>query len=91
MSKERNYFPTHATPQAYIDVDKFIEFDSEELPEILGWMVGGKYKLELLVEEVSESKDGEQEAIRGRFKIIDVSAKRSDMPHHLEKLVHGTS
>lgn len=91
MSKEQNFFPSKASPDSFVDVPKYIEFDSEELPEILGWMVGGRYHVELFLEQESESKDGDgQERIRSRFKILDVKTKAGDMPDHIRKLINNT-
>lgn len=66
-----------------------ISLDEDDLPEIKSWKVGGKYKLEVEVEQTSISKDeefdgpvigqtGERESkrrpIRARFKILNVKA-----------------
>lgn len=58
-----------------------IRFDEEDLPEVKGWKVGGKYKLTLEVEQMSMSKGdeyGEMEhskkpLTRGSFKVLSVT------------------
>ena len=88
-AKDKNY--NNPKPEAYIEYDKFIEFDSEEVPAILNWGIGNRYRVELLIEEVQESKDSEQEIVRARFKIVSVDAKYGEMPQHIKKLVGNTN
>lgn len=37
----------------------YVRFDEEDLPELVNWKVGGKYKLTLEVEQTSMSKGDE--------------------------------
>jgi len=57
-----------------------VTFTSEDLPEIKEWKIGGKYYLELEVEEVAAEKDrygyeGEKERpLTATFKVVAVKA-----------------
>ena len=61
-----------------------VSLDADDLPEIKDWKVGGKYKLELEVEQVSASKDdymmeGEKKhPMTARFRIIKVKSASGD-------------
>ncbi len=56
-----------------------VRFDEDELPELVKWRVGGKYKLTLEVEQISMSKGDEYEEskekpkTRASFKVLSVS------------------
>ena len=61
-----------------------VRFDEDELPELVKWRVGGKYKLTLEVEQTSMSKGDEYEdtkekpKVRGSFKVLSVTPYGSD-------------
>ncbi len=63
-----------------------VSLDADDLPEINDWKVGGKYKLELEVEQVSASKDdmmmeGEKKhSMTARFRIIKVTSHSGKGP-----------
>lgn len=52
-----------------------ISFTVKDLPEIKDWKIGGKYKLDIEVEEVAISKDewGDNEPMRATFKVKKVN------------------
>lgn len=56
-----------------------ITFTAKDLPEIKSWKVGGKYHLELEVEQVSMSKneygfEEEKDELKSTFKVMKVKA-----------------
>lgn len=73
-----------ATAAKPVDVDKHelprVTFTAEDVPEIKDWKVGGKYYLELEVEQVAMEKDrygfeGEKEKpLTATFKVLAVKA-----------------
>lgn len=70
-----------------------VTFSAEDLPEIKDWKIGGKYYLELEVEEVAAEKDrygyeGEKERpLTATFKVVAVKAMKheSDKENDSEK------
>ena len=63
-----------------------VSLDAGDLPEIKDWKVGGKYKLELEVEQVSASKDDymmegdKKHPMTARFRIIKVNTSSGKGP-----------
>lgn len=63
-----------------------VRFDEDDLPELVKWRVGGKYKLTLEVEQLSMSKGDEYEELgskekpktRASFKVLSVTPYGSD-------------
>ncbi len=57
-----------------------VRFDEDELPELVKWKVGGRYKLTLEVEQISMSKGDEyaeeskeKPKTRASFKVLSVT------------------
>lgn len=61
-----------------------VTFSVKDIPEIKDWKVGGKYKLEIAVEQVSAEKNrfgfNEKQPLTATFKVVAVKALEASNP-----------